>query len=45
MNGILREIQKSISEKKWSLILTKVLELGKRTECTYDTLLKLNKVI
>lgn len=41
----IREIQKSISERNWSLILTKVLDLGKRTNCTYNTLLELNKVI
>ena len=40
----IREIQKSISEKKWSRIVAKVPECGKRTLCTYATLLEINKV-
>ena len=40
----IREIQKFISEKKWSRIVAKVPECGKRTLCTYATLLEINKV-
>lgn len=37
----IRELQKSISEKKWSDIAAKVPECQKRTQCTYNTLLKI----
>lgn len=40
----IREIQKSISEKKWSDIVAKVPDCQKRTLNTYSTLLALNKV-
>ena len=40
-----RELQKSISEKKWSDIVAKVPECQKRTLNTYATLLELNKVV
>ena len=38
---IMKFIQKTISEKKWSEVLAKVPELEKRTNTTYNTLLKL----
>ena len=40
----IREIEKSISVKKWSDILAKVPECQKRTQCTYATLIEINKV-
>jgi IS605 OrfB family transposase len=40
----IREIEKSISAKKWSLIQAKVPECAKRTQCTYSTLLNINSV-
>ena len=40
----IRELEKSISAKKWSLIQAKVPECVKRTQCTYNTLLEINKV-
>ena len=40
----IRELQKSISVKKWSGIVAKVPECQKRTQCTYNTLLEINKV-
>jgi len=39
----IREIQKSISARKWSLIQAKVPECGKRTLCTYNTLLEIRR--
>lgn len=39
----IREIQKSISVKVWSDIVAKVPECQKRTQCTYATLLEINK--
>lgn len=41
---IIRELQKSISVKKWSHIQAKVPECVKRTQCTYNTLLEISKV-
>ena len=41
---LIREIQKSISAKKWSDIVAKVPECQKRTQCTYNTLLEINRV-
>ena len=41
----LREIQKTTSVKKWSGIVAKVPECQKRTQCTYSTLLKVNKLL
>ena len=38
----IREIQKSISAKRWSDIQAKVPECEKRTWCTYNTLLQIN---
>lgn len=38
----IREMQKSISAKRWSDIQAKVPECRKRTQCTYNTLLKIN---
>ena len=40
----IREIQKSMSVKMWSDIVAKVPECQKRTQCTYATLLEINKV-
>lgn len=40
----IREIQKSVSEMKWSGIVAKVPDCQKRTQCTYATLLEINKV-
>lgn len=37
----IREIEKSISVKKWSLIQAKVPECVKRTQCTYNTLIEI----
>lgn len=41
----IRELEKSISAKKWSLIQAKVPECVKRTQCTYNTLIKILDVI
>ena len=40
----IRGIQKSISVKKWSDIVAKVPDCQKRTKCTYNTLLEINRV-
>ena len=40
----IREAQKSMSVKMWSDIVAKVPECQKRTQCTYATLLEINKV-
>ena len=40
----IREIQKSMSARRWSVLLAKVPEAQKRTQCTYHTLLEINKV-
>lgn len=40
----IREIEKSISAKKWSDIVAKVPGCQKRTQCTYHTLLEINRV-
>lgn len=40
----IREVQKSMSAKMWSDIVAKVPECQKRTQCTYATLIKINKV-
>ena len=40
----IRELEKSTSAKKWSDIVAKVPECQKRTQCTYNTLLEINKV-
>ena len=37
----IRELEKSISAKKWSHVQAKVPECMKRTQCTYNTLLKI----
>lgn len=37
----IRELEKSISAKKWSLIQAKVPECVKRTQCTYHTLIEI----
>ena len=39
----IREIQKIHSAKKWSEIVAKVPKCQKRTQCTYSTLVKINK--
>ena len=39
----IRELEKSISVKKWSLIQAKVPECVKRTQCTYHTFVKILK--
>lgn len=36
------QLEKTISAKKWSHILAKVPECGKRTQCVYATLLQVN---
>ncbi len=41
----IKEIQKSISEKKWLEAVTKVSSASKRSTCTLDTLIKLRKVL
>ena len=41
----IKEIQKSISEKKWLEVVTKVSSASKRSTCTLDTLIKLRKVL
>ena len=40
----IREIQKILPVKVWSDIVAKVTECQKRTQCTYATLLEINKV-
>ena len=40
----IREIQKNLSLKVWSDIVAKVPECQKRTQCTYATLLEINRV-
>lgn len=40
----IRELQKSMSVKIWSDITAKIPECQKRTQCTYATLLKINKI-
>lgn len=40
----IREVQKSMSVKMWSDIVAKVPECQKRTQCTYSTLLEINRV-
>ena len=40
----IRELEKSTSAKKWSLIQAKVPECVKRTQCTYATLVEILKV-
>lgn len=40
----IREIQKTMSVRIWSDIVAKVPECQKRTQCTYATLLEINKV-
>lgn len=41
----IREIQKSVPEKEWSRIVANVPSCGKRTLCTYNTLLELNNYL
>ena len=41
----IKEIQKTISEKKWSLVEAKVPSLVRRTQSTLSTLLELNKIL
>ena len=41
----IREIQKILPAKVWSDIVAKVPECQKRTQCTYNTLLKINRVV
>ena len=41
----IREVQKILPVKVWSDIVAKVPECQKRTQCTYNTLLEINKVI
>lgn len=41
----IRELQKSMSVKMWSDIAAKVPECQKRTQCTYATLLEINKIV
>ena len=41
----IREMQKILPVKVWSDIVAKVPECQKRTQCTYNTLLEINKVI
>lgn len=41
----MREMQKILPVKVWSDIVAKVPECQKRTQCTYNTLLEINKVI
>ena len=40
----IRELEKSTSVKKWSLIQAKVPECVKRTQCTYNTLIEILNV-
>lgn len=41
----IREIQKILPVKVWSDIVAKVPECQKRTQCTYNTLLEINRVV
>jgi transposase len=41
----IREIQKTISEKKWSQVLAKVPGLERRTQCTLSSLISLVAVL
>ncbi len=41
----IKELKKSISEKKWSLMEAKVPLLVQRTQCTLSTLLEVNKLL
>ena len=41
----IREIQKTMSVRIWSDIVAKVPECQKRTQCTYATLLEIDKVV
>lgn len=41
----IREIQKILPTKVWSDIVAKVPECQKRTQCTYNTLLEINRVV
>ena len=41
----IREMQKILPVRVWSDIVAKVPECQKRTQCTYNTLLEINKVI
>lgn len=41
----IKEMQKTISEKKWSLVEAKVPSLVRRTQSTLSTLLELNKIL
>lgn len=41
----IREIQKTISEKKWSQAMAKVPELGRRTQSTLSSLISLVQVV
>lgn len=41
----IREIQKILPVKVWSDIMAKVPECQKRTQCTYNTLLEINRVV
>ena len=40
----IREVEKSLPAKVWSDIVAKVPECQKRTQCTYNTLVKINDV-
>lgn len=41
----IREVEKSLPAKVWSDIVAKVPECQKRTQCTYNTLLEINRVV
>lgn len=41
----IREMQKILPAKVWSDIVAKVPECQKRTQCTYNTLLEINRVV
>ena len=41
----IKEIEKTISKKKWSLMEAKVPTLVRRTQSTLSTLLELNKIL
>lgn len=41
----IREVEKSLPAKVWSDIVVKVPECQKRTQCTYNTLLEINRVV
>lgn len=41
----IREVQKILPAKVWSDIVAKVPECQKRTQCTYNTLLEINRVV